>query len=130
MWTTPRRIMHTDRERCNGTNIVSKNPRIHKFFRVPAVPLGIDREPSDSYKTCDEPQRLDPPPHGVRKLPTASSQPMKIKQEQLERLAQALVANYQAKDLMVAKVPQAQIEAKIIAIISQNFAEEEALEEE
>jgi hypothetical protein len=55
---------------------------------------------------------------------------MKIKQEQLQRLAHTLVASYQAKDLMVAKVPQAEIEAKIIAIVSQNFAEEEALEEE
>ena len=55
---------------------------------------------------------------------------MKIKQEQLERLAHALVASYQTKDLMVAKVPQAQIEAKIVAIVSQNFAEEEALEVE
>lgn len=55
---------------------------------------------------------------------------MKIKQEQLERLAGLLLASYKTKELMAAKVSDAQIKGKIAAIISQNFAEEEAIEEE
>jgi hypothetical protein len=55
---------------------------------------------------------------------------MKIKQDQLERLANALLASYRNKELMVAKAPEAQIKAKIMAVVNQNFAEEEALEEE
>jgi hypothetical protein len=55
---------------------------------------------------------------------------MKIKQEQLDRLASMLLSNYKTKELMLAKVAEAEIKAKIIAIISQNFAEEESIEEE
>jgi hypothetical protein len=55
---------------------------------------------------------------------------MKVKQEQLDRLASMLLSNYKTKELMVAKVAEAEIKAKIIAIISQNFAEEESIEEE
>jgi len=55
---------------------------------------------------------------------------MKIKQEQLDRLASALLGNYQAKELITSKVTEPELRAKIIAIISHNFAEEEAIEEE
>jgi hypothetical protein len=55
---------------------------------------------------------------------------MKIKQEQLDRLASALLGNYQAKELITSKVTDPELRAKIIAIISHNFAEEEAIEEE
>ena len=55
---------------------------------------------------------------------------MKIKQEQLERLVNSLLANYQAKELIVAKASAAELKAKVAAIISQNFAEEDAIEEE
>ena len=55
---------------------------------------------------------------------------MKIKQEQLERLADALLANYHAKELIISKVSEAELKAKIIAIIDHNFAEEEAIEQE
>jgi len=55
---------------------------------------------------------------------------MKIKQGQLEQLATLLLANYNAKDLMRAKGSDDQIKAKIIAIVSENFTQEEAIEEE
>jgi hypothetical protein len=55
---------------------------------------------------------------------------MKIKQEQLERLALALLADYHAKELIVAKTTEPELKAKIMAIINQNFAEEEVIEQE
>jgi hypothetical protein len=55
---------------------------------------------------------------------------MKIKPEQLDRLASVLVASYRAKELMTAKANEADIKVKVIGIISQNLAEEEAIEEE
>ena len=55
---------------------------------------------------------------------------MKIKQEQLDRLTKMLLAAYQAKDLFIAKGQEPEIKSKIIEIINQNFAEEEAIEEE
>ena len=55
---------------------------------------------------------------------------MKIKQEQLERLAIALLANYRAQELIIPKTTEPELKAKIMAIISHNFAEEEAIEEE
>jgi hypothetical protein len=55
---------------------------------------------------------------------------MKIKREQLDRLATMLLAAYRAKDLISAGSQEPEIKAKIMEIINQNFAEEEALEEE
>jgi len=55
---------------------------------------------------------------------------MKVKQEQLERLAAMLLKAYQEKEVMTAKRTEAETEKAIIGIISQNFAEEEAIEEE
>ena len=55
---------------------------------------------------------------------------MKIKPEQLERLAQLLVLRYQAKALMAAKGSEADIKRKIAEVVSGNFAQEEAIEEE
>jgi len=55
---------------------------------------------------------------------------MKIKQEQLDRLAKMLFTAFQAKDLMLAKGQEPEIKSKIMEIINQNFAEEEAIEEE
>jgi hypothetical protein len=55
---------------------------------------------------------------------------MKIKQEQLERLATALLANYRAKELIISKTPDPELKAKIMVIISHNFGEEDAIEEE
>jgi hypothetical protein len=55
---------------------------------------------------------------------------MKIKQEQLERLALALLANYHAKELIIPKSTEPELKAKIMAIIKQNFAEEEVIEQE
>jgi hypothetical protein len=55
---------------------------------------------------------------------------MKTKQQQLERLAELLLTSYRAKELMVTKATDGEIEARIVRAISQNFAEEEAIEEE
>jgi len=55
---------------------------------------------------------------------------MKIKQEQLERLALTLLANYQAKDLIIPKTTEPELKTKIMTIINHNFAEEEAIEKE
>jgi hypothetical protein len=55
---------------------------------------------------------------------------MKIKAEQLDRLASLLLASYRSKDLINAKAGEPAIKAKIIAVISENFADEEAIEEE
>ena len=55
---------------------------------------------------------------------------MKIKQEQLDRLAKMLVSSYRAKDLITTNRPESEIQAKIADIIKQNFAEEEIIEEE
>jgi len=55
---------------------------------------------------------------------------MKIKPDQLYRLAKTLLAAYQAKDLMIARSQESEIKSKIVEVINQNFAEEEAIEEE
>jgi hypothetical protein len=55
---------------------------------------------------------------------------MKLKQEQLERLVNSLLANYQSKELIITQTSENDLKAKIAAIISRNFAEEEAIEEE
>lgn len=55
---------------------------------------------------------------------------MKIKLEQLDRLATELIKRYQGKELLKATGSEAVIKNKIMAIVSQNFAEEEAIEEE
>ena len=55
---------------------------------------------------------------------------MKIKPEQLDRLASQLVAAYRKKDLIVSKASDAELKAKVVEAINHNFAEEEAIEEE
>jgi hypothetical protein len=55
---------------------------------------------------------------------------MKVKQEQLDRLANELLRSYSAKELVKPKRSEAEIKNKIAAILSQNFAEEEAIEDE
>jgi hypothetical protein len=55
---------------------------------------------------------------------------MKIKQEQLEKLAKMLLENYRTKELLDPKSDDTLIAARIRQVISQNFAEEEAIEEE
>ena len=55
---------------------------------------------------------------------------MKVKPEQLDRLANTLLGAYQTKELIVIRGKEAEIKSKIIEIINQNFSEEEALEEE
>lgn len=55
---------------------------------------------------------------------------MKIKAEQLERLAHTLVSTYRKKDLIVTQASDKELAAKIIAVIRGNFAEEEAIEED
>jgi hypothetical protein len=55
---------------------------------------------------------------------------MKIKLEQLDKLAKLLLENYRAKELLEPKRDDATILTKIKSVISHNFAEEEAIEEE
>jgi hypothetical protein len=55
---------------------------------------------------------------------------MKIKPEQLERIAALLIASYRKKELIVTKAEEAKIKSKIMEVIGKNFAEEEAIEEE
>lgn len=55
---------------------------------------------------------------------------MKIRPEELEKLAAALLSTFKAKELMIGKADDALIKKKISEIIAHNFAEEEAIEEE
>jgi hypothetical protein len=55
---------------------------------------------------------------------------MKIKPEQVDRLADQLWRAYRAKELIVLKADEAKVRAKISDIVTRNFQEEEALEEE
>jgi hypothetical protein len=55
---------------------------------------------------------------------------MKIKPAQLERIATLLIGSYRNKELIVTKGDDGAIKSKIMEIISKNFAEEEAIEEE
>lgn len=55
---------------------------------------------------------------------------MKSKSEQLEKLAELLIAAYREKDLIAANTGDAPIKKKIAEVIAKNFAEEEAIEEE
>jgi len=60
----------------------------------------------------------------------AYPQAMKIKPEQLDRLTALLVKRYRDKELIDSKAVDADIKTKIAALISANFAEEEAIEGE
>jgi hypothetical protein len=65
-----------------------------------------------------------------RNLSPSFRQAMKIKPEQLDRIASMLIASYRGKDLMVAAADDAAIKGKIAEVIAKNFADEEAIEEE
>jgi hypothetical protein len=66
----------------------------------------------------------------VRKLSTESSTGMKIKPDQLDKLAKTILENYRAKELIRPKRDDPTILSKIKTVINDNFAEEEAIEEE
>jgi hypothetical protein len=55
---------------------------------------------------------------------------MKMKQEQLDRLAQHVLTVYETKGLMTAAAGSAEIRRKISEILAANFSEEETIEEE
>jgi len=55
---------------------------------------------------------------------------MKIKPEQLDRLAAQLIAAYRKKQLIVSQASDSELKVKVIEAINRNFAEEEAIEEE
>ena len=55
---------------------------------------------------------------------------MKVKVEQLERLAILLIKSYRDKDLIVAKAEDSALKSKIVGIVANNFAEEEEIEEQ
>jgi hypothetical protein len=62
--------------------------------------------------------------------PQVTPQRMKIKQEELDRLASLLIANYRSNELINMKCDDHEIKKSIAGIIGQNFAEEAAIEEE
>jgi hypothetical protein len=55
---------------------------------------------------------------------------MKVKPEQLDKLAKLLLERYRDKELIKPKRDDTTIVTKIKEVISQNFAEEEAIEDE
>lgn len=55
---------------------------------------------------------------------------MKVKTEQIERLADLIVTSWQTHDLVLMKAPQPTIKARIAAIIAKNFSDEEEIEQE
>jgi len=55
---------------------------------------------------------------------------MKIKPEQLEQIANLLIASYKKNELMVSKSSDTAIKNKMVEVIAKNFAEEETIEEE
>lgn len=55
---------------------------------------------------------------------------MKIKPEQTEQIASLLMASFKNKQLMVSKAPDTSIKQKVVEVVTKNFAEEEAIEEE
>jgi hypothetical protein len=55
---------------------------------------------------------------------------MKIKPEQINRLVDRLLKNYRTKDMIVLKSDEATVKAKIAAIITKNFRDEDAIEDE
>ena len=55
---------------------------------------------------------------------------MKIKPEQLEKLAELLITAYRAKELIVTAGGDAPIKKKVAEVIAKNFADEEAIEQE
>ena len=55
---------------------------------------------------------------------------MKVKPEQLDRLASQLIAAYRKKDLIISTASDADLKARVVETINGNFAEEEAIEEE
>jgi hypothetical protein len=55
---------------------------------------------------------------------------MKIKPEQLERLAGSIVSTYRKNELIHSTANDQALKAKIIEVIGKNFAEEDAIEEE
>jgi len=65
-----------------------------------------------------------------RCYPQIFPQPMKIKAEQINRLVELLLKDYHSKDLIVLKAKETDIRAKIKDIITENFHEEEVIEEE
>jgi hypothetical protein len=55
---------------------------------------------------------------------------MKIKPQQIERFAVLLLKNYHDKDVITVKVDEGALKKAIVEIITKNFAEEDAIEEE
>jgi len=55
---------------------------------------------------------------------------MKLRAEQLERIAVLVITSYRDNDLIVTKAEDSALKSKIVDVIARNFAEEEAIEEE
>jgi hypothetical protein len=55
---------------------------------------------------------------------------MKIKPEQTEQIASLLMASFKNKQLLLSKAAETAIKQKVVEVVTKNFAEEEAIEEE
>ncbi len=55
---------------------------------------------------------------------------MKVKPEQIDRMAERLLKSCRTKELVILKADEAAVRKRIGEIIAQNFREEEAIEEE
>jgi len=55
---------------------------------------------------------------------------MKLRAEQLERIAVLVITSYRDNDLIVTKAEDSALKSKIVDVIARNFAEEEAIEED
>ena len=55
---------------------------------------------------------------------------MKIKPEQIDRMAERLLKSCRSKELIILKADEAAVRKRIGEIIAQNFRDEEAIEEE
>jgi hypothetical protein len=119
-------------------DMFSKKRKSYKYFCGAIVLILLAARAELRWLTSA--MNADKKPNESQILPdllTGSSQfihtlctPMKLKQDQLERLATSILVNYNAKELIIPKAPEADLKTKVMAILSQNFAEEEAIEEE
>src|SRR4030095_10835229 len=117
--------------------MIAKKACLDKFFSNCRCLPGAALRPGEDLTSRNEPDKNQKEPTVItvsalflRNIFTGFSTPMKIKPEQLERIASMLVADYRSKELIVTKADDGLIKKRIMEIIAKNFAEEEAIEEE
>jgi hypothetical protein len=90
----------------------------------------LTSHPYPDRKFTGSPQFLPGFAPVLKRLPTAFQQRMKVKPEQIERVASQILAVYRQQGLIATKADDAALKAKIVEVLGKNFAEEEAIEEE